>query len=136
MENIDDFNRGVGLILGHLYQQFPIPCILHARELETFDASLDEARKGRRLRVYTASIHFLAEEGFIRFSSFNGDKNSGSFSNVVLTSKGLAALSKTPQSIEKSRNTIGDVLVDLSSDLLKQGTWEGISALIRGVLGG
>jgi hypothetical protein len=35
MENIDDFNRGVGLILGHLYQQFPIPCILHVQELES-----------------------------------------------------------------------------------------------------
>ncbi len=136
MENIEDFNRGAGLIFSHLYQQFPVPCMLQVGRMETKSAGMDEARYGRRLRVYTATVQFLAEEGFIRFGSSDHDEDCGSFADAVLTSKGLAVLSKSPESLEKSRSTVGDALVSLSTDLLKQGSWEGIVALVRMILGG
>ncbi|MBF8273958.1 MAG: hypothetical protein HW380_3063, partial [Magnetococcales bacterium] len=47
----------------------------------------DSARLGRRLRIYTASVQFLADEGFIRFTSFDHDKNCGSFTSVMLNRK-------------------------------------------------
>lgn len=139
MENIDDFNRGVGLILGRLYQSFPVPILLKMEDLEGFeDVSGDPTRRARRMVVYSATMHFLQNEGFLSFGSSVGFKENDAFAKVVLTSKGLAVLSKTPSALSTSSRgkTTGDVLVDLGSDMLKKGAWEGVTEIVRMMLGG
>jgi hypothetical protein len=88
--------------------------------------------------VYAATVHFLEQEAFLRFSSFIGDGQDSRFADVVLTSKGLAALSKTPTTLTASKGgmTAGELLTDLGSDMLKKGAWEGIVAVVRTMLGG
>lgn len=138
MENIDDFNRGVGLILGRLYRNFPVPILLKMEDLEGFeDVSGDLTRKARRMVVYSATMHFLKDEEFLRFGSSTSCKEYDSFSSVVLTNKGLAVLSKTPESLHQSTGgkTSGDILVDLGSDILKKGAWEGVVSIVREMLG-
>ncbi|MBF0177504.1 MAG: hypothetical protein HQL63_11765 [Magnetococcales bacterium] len=136
MENIDDFNRGVGLILGNLYQTFPIPTILKIAELEAFEDVPDPTRKVRRLLVYSATMYFLQEERFLRTTGAAGKKGHDMFANVILTSKGLAALSKTPGALATGQNTAGDVLAELGRDMLKRGTWESFITVVRTILAG
>ncbi|MFN3077244.1 MAG: hypothetical protein ABT940_10255 [Alphaproteobacteria bacterium] len=137
MENIDDFNRGVGLILGKLYQDFPVPILMRMRDLEGFeDVNHDPTRRVRRMLVYSATMHFLQNEGFLRFTSTIGAKEDDAFADITLTSKGLSALSKTPNSLSQPYGkTVGDLLVDISSDLLKKGSWEGLVTIVRSMLG-
>ena len=137
MENINDFNLGVSLILGRLYQTFPVPSILDVASLmeDGSEDSNDKDRQRVRLHIFTASVHFLKEENFIRFISHVGPRECQSFSGVVLTSKGLAALSKTPEAIEKYQSTIGDKLVDYCDNIVKAGTQEGMFSLIKFIMG-
>lgn len=136
VENIDDFNRGVGLILGKLYQHFPVPVHLDLEGLEGFeDARRDPVRKARRVRVYGATMAFLRHEKILRYSS---SVDQEMFTKVVLTSKGLAILSKSPEVLTESQigATAGEILLDLGSDMLKKGAWEGMVTTVRNLLGG
>ncbi|MGH8613276.1 MAG: hypothetical protein ACREYF_15000, partial [Gammaproteobacteria bacterium] len=135
-QNIDDFNRGVALILAHLYQRFPIPAMLKVAELDAHEDLLPEEteRRDSRQAVYGAAIEFLAEEGYLRFHSHAGRR--ALFANVVLTSKGLSALQKTPEAmLAPSSRTVGDTLIEATGDLLKDSAKELIRQAIRIILG-
>ncbi|MBF0140090.1 MAG: hypothetical protein HQL74_07405 [Magnetococcales bacterium] len=139
MENIDDFYRGVWLILGRLYQSFPVPILLKMEDLEEFeDVSGDLTRKARLLRVYSATMRFLQKEGFLSFESSFRYGNLEDFYKVVLTRKGLAALSieeggGPPNEVSA---THGETMAELGSDTWEGGEWDGGKAIILTVLGG
>lgn len=135
-QNIDDFNRGVALILAHLYARFPIPAMLKVAELDPHGDLLPEESERREARhaVYGAAVEFLRDEGYLRYTNHVGGR--ALFSHVVLTSKGLAALQKTPEAILTAPSkTIGDALIDVTHDLLKDSAKELIRQAIRMVLG-
>lgn len=132
MQNIDDFNRGATLILAKLYGQFPIPCHFAVAELDEHEdlPPSDTDRRVQRVEIYTAAVRFLADEGYIRFSGSTGQNRF--FMDVVLTSKGLAALQKSPESLAaKPSKTLGDVFTESSGDLFKDGVKEAIRQAIR-----
>lgn len=108
-QTIDDFNRPGGVDSG------PLIRTLRGKvaELDTHGDLLPEETKRRESRhaVYGAAVEFLADEGYLRYGSQAGGARY--FAKVVLTSKGLAALQKTPEAmISPPSKTIGDALID------------------------
>lgn len=93
--NIQDFNRGVALVLVKLYSTFPAPIDLRARDL-------DEAADETAREVYHSTINFLRDEGLLRFQTVTGDVNCEAvFVGAVLTAKGLSILqSPAPRIID------------------------------------
>ena len=126
-ENIDDFNRGAALILAHLYRTFPVPCLIKVNELDRHpDLIADETeRRDRRHTIYASAIGFLADEGYLRFKSASsaGDV----YLHVILTSKGLAALQRTPEVLDVRPKTAGDRLIEA----MGMGTTEVAKGIIR-----
>lgn len=121
MSNMDDFNEAVAVILAKLYETFPRGTLLVVRDLAK-DASDD------RLGNFGGTISFLQKEGFISYESRLRDEQ---FNGVVLTSKGLAILNSTPESLKESKS-LGSKLVAV----LKEGSKEAIKALVQQVIRG
>lgn len=134
-ENIDDFNRGAALIMARLYRSFPVPILLQVEQLDDgsdLPADLRAARLSERRIIYAATLAFLADEGYVTFSSSGGPAERRGFANARLTSKGLATLSRTPDVMRAPTATIGDRLLKIVSD----GSTEAIRQAIGAMLGG
>ncbi len=134
-QNIDDFNRGCALIMAHLYQAFPRPVVL---DVETLDSCTDTrpderaARLEARREIYVATVQFLTDEGYL---VQRGHDEWSSFAGVRLTSKGLAALNKTPAALTPAQKTLGDRLLGLTADLADSASKEGVKLAIASLLG-
>lgn len=138
MENIDDFNLGCALILARLYEAFPVACVLKVAELDDGADLLPEERTerlARRRRVFTATVQFLAEEGYLTVGSAAGLPECGAFGQARLTAKGLAQLSKTPEAIRPPGKTLGERLIELAREGARQSALEALRALIAESLG-
>lgn len=124
MHNIDDFNRGCALILNALYQRFPVTIDLTINGLDDYNdlPSANHERIEVRLEVYSSTVQFLADEGLLRYK--HKDIRGLLFTETVLTSKGLAALQKTPDAIAAPRKTLADRLQaglgSVSKDVLRE----------------
>lgn len=112
ISNIKQFDEFTGLILGNLYEQFPVPCSLMVTKLIPDGNRINESdgitvpnTKGEFL---LACIGWLAESGYLRFR--NRVHNIGYF-DAVLTAKGLEVLKAIPESLSTGP-TLGDQLVD------------------------
>ncbi|MGH7946167.1 MAG: hypothetical protein ACREF9_14310 [Opitutaceae bacterium] len=129
--NIDDFNRGTALILAQLYRTFPVPCVIKVAELDDHADLVgdDVERRDGRHAIYAAAIDFLAEEGYLRHRA----RSSGGevFSRVVLTSKGLAALQRTPEVLDAPRKTVGDRLLEATRTSATEAAKEIIRQALR-----
>ena len=130
-KNIDDFNRGCALIMGRLYASFPKPLAVRVEELDKGP----EAPDREALEVYGATVEFLAEEGYVRFGSKAGPENARLFMNVRLTSKGLAALNRSPESLNAPKGTIGDRVVAWSKDTIAGVASDAIRHAVAVILG-
>lgn len=134
MENIDDFNLGCALILARLYEAFPVAVTLDVRPLAA-DAvgGLDHIE--RRRAVFSATVRFLAEEGFLTYSSKAGPGDGDVFSGCRLTARGLAQLSKTPEAIRPPAKTLGERIVSWTREAGSGAALEAVRALIAQALG-
>ena len=135
--NIDDFNRGAALILARLYGSFPVPGPIDCTRIDAHD-DLDIPEQEREVRIkqrhvtYSETVQFLADEGFVRYSSRMAPRSSY-FDGVVLSSKGLSALSKAPPLLgENRRSSIGDLLIDAGKEVAK----EAVKSAVRYALSG
>lgn len=130
MQNIDAFNRVVVAIFAQLYGNFPRPVTIEAAGIRSSsNVSADqwfENKSGEN--TVSVAIDWLSEEGFIRMTANVGGK---SFMGVVLTSKGLAALNRTPASLEAGP-TLGERMLGLGEVATK----EVLAAIMRTALGG
>lgn len=133
-QNIDDFNRGCALIMAILYQRFPQPCLLDAGKLEgdedLFAPSRPEPLQERG-KVYVATVQFLADEGYLIFRDFDGWS---AYAGARLTSKGLAALSRTPEALKPPQKTLGDRLVGMAVNLAESASKEALGAAVQAML--
>lgn len=99
--NIEHFNRVVLVTLDRLHDAFPIPIELKTAEVADAatpgtlppDPSFDD------LEPTFEAVKFLAMEGFLQYSNYWHD-GSG-FLQVQLTMKGLTALGRVPNSLDK-----------------------------------
>jgi hypothetical protein len=133
-QNIDDFNAAVALVLGYLYEQFPVPEMLNIGNLiESSDVN-EPARKNELKSMCGHTVIFLKEEGYLRCGTPTLDLNL--FPMTVLTSKGLAALQKVPVSLKEKQRSAGEWFVDLGKDVLKETAKESVKAAVKVVLGG
>ena len=133
MNNIDDFNRGVVLIMAALYEAFPRPVMLDIRKIDNH-ADLPEyqlkERKPQRQEIYKHTWLYLAEEGFIRHTGDN--KPNDMCCNATLTSKGLAILNSVPACLhDHSAKTNGDTFFELSKEAVKGATSEGFKIVVN-----
>jgi hypothetical protein len=137
--NIEAFHRGCALILARLYGAFPRPIILTTESLDDGADVLIELRDQvmtQRRAIYAATVEFLRDEGYLVFGSKAGSEiDRIFFSSVRLTSKGLAALNRTPDSIRPIGQTTGDRLIEWGRGTLGDVTKDALKQLIGAILG-
>lgn len=132
MQNIDDFNRGVTLIMAALYQSFPETVVINPNNIDRHeDIPGDVQRIQKRHTIYLHTVRFLTDEGYIRHKE---DDHAQVFSKTVLTSKGLAAMNKTPAVLAEKRHSVGDLMFDLSKEAVKGITGEAFKLAVHGLL--
>jgi hypothetical protein len=128
MSNIDVFNRVVAVVFKQLYEAFPKPICISAGDIrlaaEIADEDWWEETRGLKGNTAGAAVIWLHDEGFIRYVSTTGSGTQ--FAAVVLTSKGFAALNRTPDALEP-KPTVGERLKDLS----KTATSEFVNGLVK-----
>jgi hypothetical protein len=120
MSNMDDFEKGVALVLAELYKTFPQKTAIYTNKLES--GASDETIKN-----YSGTIGFLAREGFIRCGSMAGSGKA--YANVVLTTKGLQILNAVPDTI-KDKKTIGEKI----NDTLKSGSKDMLKNIVNQII--
>lgn len=112
ISNIKQFDEFTGLILGALYENFPVRRPLVVSKLipdgtyynESYGVDLPN-EKGDFL---FACVDWLAESGYLHF---NDRIHNVGYSDAVLTAKGLEVLKAIPDSLSTGP-TLGDQLVD------------------------
>jgi hypothetical protein len=110
--NQEFFDLLAGDIFGRLYHAFPEPIDLHTDGVfsalgnqQQVDDSSDRLKK-----LHGHAVQWLADEGYLRFSqaAHQDDDDCVAYFGAVLTSKGLDALRKIPQSLTGPGETLGE----------------------------
>lgn len=130
--NIDLFNTYCVAILGALYASFPVPTVVKAEDAAEL-VGLDRFDQSART-IYAETVIFLRDEGYL---TFGGEAGSGGpsrvFMGVRLTSKGLAALNRTPKELDDAPS-IGERIAGWTGSLLKDASRDVIKTAIQTVL--
>jgi hypothetical protein len=137
-QNIDDFETGVALIFGMLYENFPKEIELNPYDLAIISTMklghVDDDINSRCLelsQIYCSTARFLLAEGYIRG---NQTKGRTCTDNCALTIKGLIALQRVPKSMQDKKKSIGDFFLDLGKDGVKEVTKEVLTSAVRALL--
>lgn len=111
--NIERFDCYAGMVLGHLYRNFPLPITITAENFIDYPTLRANARGDleKEENLFMATIKWLADVGFIHFEGLSNV----SFFEVVLTSNGLLILRGLPAGNE-SGSTIGEKLSQCVKD--------------------
>lgn len=134
-QNIDDFNAGVALIMGNLYDNFPNPIPFYANKIPNLEYSGDDPLSDEKISrfidlgtVYFNAALFLLHEGFIR-----GERVEGYIiiRDCALTSKGLAALQRIPESLAAKQTSVGEWFASIGKDTVKDLTKDAVKAGVR-----
>lgn len=132
LSNIQSFDEITGKVFAALYEAFPVPRILMpAQFMEGGEDAVfvPDSFTGAELTLeaefFMASIDWLVNEGYINSSR----RDPQYFGDVVLSSKGLAALSAVPDSLT-SPKPLGERLVAAA----KSGGKEILQSTLREVL--
>ena len=121
---MDDFNEAVALILAKLYEAFP--------QRQSFEmANLVKGVDDNKRLNYFDTFLFLEREGFIRYE---GRIATDKFTNVTLTSKGLAVLNETPDAL-KEKIPLGTRLMSVARDGSKEVIRAVVEQIIKGAIG-
>jgi hypothetical protein len=124
--NIDLFNEVAAIVLERLYGSFPVGVNLQPEIVLN-----DPSREAANFFYYT--VIFLGKEGLLGYEMAADD---GSFFDVALTSKGLAALDSTPDVLderkESYRQRISTALKAGSKEVLKTAMQQFIAAVASG----
>jgi hypothetical protein len=109
-KNMELFNKAATLMLAKLFDEFPKPTHLKITEFE--QKMSDEVGE-----IYSATLIFLRDEGFIRCDRIT---NRGlDARDVVLSSKGLAALNSTPKAL-KDKRSLGEKIKNVAHSGTKE----------------
>ena len=125
--NIDLFNEYVAVIFSHLYEKFPVPSRLSAREASgNLEDSHHKISKNTEICIET--IRWLKEAGYIWYEK---EHTFGAY-DAVLSQKGLELLKVVPESLKEDKS-VGDKLLEVmasggksaASDLIKLALTQG-----------
>jgi hypothetical protein len=124
MNNIEVFNQVVATVFKELYENFPKPVVLQVKDIRTKAMILDEdwweMKSGTKANPVYSAVIWLQEEGYLRFTTHSAPTI---FHDVILTSKGFAALNKAPESLT-TQPTIGERLRAMTGTMTKDGVGE------------
>lgn len=133
--NIEDFNKGVALVLGKLYESFPKAIELNTNDFPVVEYSdedpITDEKTDRYLDlcdIYRNTAYFLLDEGYI--SGYKPD-NYTYIEKCRLTSKGLIALQSVPESLKENKSSIGDFFVEIAKDNLKNSTKDAVKYVVQ-----
>ena len=130
ISNIKRFDEVTGLVLGALYESFPVPRPLFAgsfqSDIDSRDDVVDSGTPHDVEAFFFACVEWLAEAGYLRFADI---QQALGYHNCVLTAKGLEALKAFPKSLSTGPS-LGDKLVDAT----KSGTKSMLGSLAGEVL--
>lgn len=134
-DNIDLFNKCCVAILGKLYREFPVPTQITSDEAVPLVGIDNYDKQGRY--VFIETVTFLNQEGYLIFESAMGSRSKDDriFRNIRLTSKGLAALNRTPKELEHAPS-IGERIAGWTGDLIKDASREAVKGAVQAFLGG
>jgi hypothetical protein len=117
--NIKRFDEVTGLVLGALYESFPIPRPLFAgsfqSDSDSRDDVVDSGTPHDAEAFFFACVEWLAEAGYLRFADI---QQTLGYHNCVLTAKGLEVLKAMPDSLSTGP-TLGEQLVDAAKSGVK-----------------
>lgn len=108
--NIDLFNEYTGRTFAHLYEHFPIEKSIPIKLIVDSDELYEELANGavkttKECEIAFFTVKWLHEAGYITATPHPYE----SFSDAVLTAKGLELLKLTPDALKSS---LGDRLMD------------------------
>jgi len=134
--NIERFDHVAGRVFGHLYEHFPVPCYITAKlvfdEVTTFDEHLGMEIPNESAEFFAACVSWLHRAGYIEYREWNHAL--ASFSQVILTAKGLEVLKALPASLQASQS-IGEHLMEASktgsTEVFKSAVAEALSLGVR-----
>ncbi len=136
-KNIEEFNKGVVLILAELYENFPNRVQLNTNDFPKVEYSdedpITKEKADRYLdlcEIYRNTAYFLLDEGYI--SGQNPEGNTY-IDECVLTSKGLTVLQKVPEALKKRKRSIGDFFVEVVKDSFKNATRDAVTYAVQAV---
>ena len=111
--NIELFDCYAGLILGHLYRNFPLPITLTAERFIDYKGLADSNREAleKEENLFLATVKWLADIGYIHFDGMSGV----AFYEVVLTNSGLLILRAYPEGTDCAP-TLGEKLAQCIKD--------------------
>lgn len=130
MNNIDQFNYYSAVILSELYQSFPVPVDIELSKFHKDQENQDDYFN--QIVIACATARFLQDEGFIKSHKID---DYGRIAHTVLTTKGLAALSKTPDVIDANKKSIGERIAIIAKSATNESMKATIATLIKSVLG-
>lgn len=130
--NIDIFDCVVGIVFAKLYASFPVRTYIDYKSLDEMQPQPDDldwlSKYARQKTLFSSTMSWLVDAGYVWCSI--RDESSGSFSDCVLTPKGLEILN-LPSSLEGSSigaslrkaviDTSGEALKDLAKTALSKG---------------
>ena len=136
-QNIDLFNEYVAIILGRLYENFPVRQDLMAWEIsghtrpkgygDIFYSRKDDSEdvdeeKQKQMRIAFSTIDWLVENGYVRALQRGGLQVNG----CMLTEKALKLLNSIPDGVQQPDETFGKIL----ARLIKEGGIDAAKGLV------
>ncbi|MFC1577636.1 hypothetical protein ACFL36_01365 [Thermodesulfobacteriota bacterium] len=119
--NIEKFNEYVAKIFDELYSQFPEEITIDPKDIT------GELEKDKH-HAFNGTMRFLEREGFIHMNE-KSTYTSYYYLNVALSSKGLAVLGASPDSLKENITFIQKI-----REALKAETKEAVTATINGLI--
>lgn len=106
-QRIDIFDAICGALLLHLYESFPVRLRVEFVDLPLQDElePLPPEEIEHWMEVFSETVTWLEQEGFIRFQSGTDDLD---FFGVQLTMSGLAVLRSIPGSVDSTKMSLVD----------------------------
>ena len=117
MPNIDSFNEIAARVLERLFGVFPQGSRLHAEEF------VDNSDKNAAAN-FSYTVRFLGTEGLLRYELESDDGEV--FFEVILTSRGLAALNSMPDALTENQTFARKI-----SAALESGSQEALKSTIN-----
>lgn len=111
MKNLKQFDMLTAILLGELYNSFPVPIDVKSDIfLERIISSDDEDSVFNFEKVFSSTVRWLDQYGYIQINRDNSNLAYSEF-KISLSEKGLHLLRKIPKSLQPSkRRLIGEIL--------------------------
>jgi hypothetical protein len=131
LANQEKANLVMGAIFANLLTAWPSP--IHLTPQKILQPILETTTRDD-VRVFASLVKWLSDEGYLRIGSATLD---GSYSNVVLSERGLRTLNSIPSGISSSKSygeKIAEAAKEVTTDTAKKTIADLVGQMIGGVI--